>query len=495
MNKTKLIAVMLITAMTWGFAVPLSGCAFRSKASTGVENQVATVERGDITIDIPAAGNLSYSLMEDLAFNMAGTVEEVLVKAGDSVKEGQLLAKLDASQWEDQLAGKQLDLIGAEVNLKNAQIALDKAENPYTEKEIEKANKAVKDAKEQLNWDKDLLADAIGHGYGSSSQEVRQLQMQVDTDETNLADAKDNLHTMLYVRDEDDIAIKQMQLQIVEGRLESAQKAVDEAPTSPEITAPFDGFITQVNVKGGDEVAKGTVAMQVADPTRFEAELLVSETNIFKVKPGGEARVQLDVMPALDLPASVTYISPTATIQSGVVNYEVTVELESLETIRQQQQQAMQQQQGATQQGQITQEQAEAMIEQWQQRAGVEPGQTLAIIPEDFQLKEGLTVTVSIIVEQRTGVLLVPNGAITYQGREAYVQVVSPDGTIEARLIQTGISDSQNTEVTNGLSEGEQVVIPQTTTTTSTTQQTQRPGEFIIPFGPGGGPSTHIGGD
>jgi len=481
MNKTKLITVMLITAMTCGLAVPMSGCAFRSKESTEVENQVVTVERGDITIDIPAAGNLSYSLKKDLAFDMAGTVEEVLVKVGDSVEEGQVLAKLDASEWEEQLSSKELDLIQAEINLKQAEIALDKAENPYTEDEIEKAKQAVKDAKEQLNWDEDLLADAIQQGYGSSSEKVHQLQMQVDTDERNLDDAKDKLYEMLYVRDQDDIEIKGMQVQIAEGRLESAQKAIDEATASPEITAPFDGFITQINIEGGDEVTKGTVAMQIADPTRFEAELLVSETNIFKVKLGGEAQVQLDVMPALSLPASVTYISPTATIQSGVVNYEVTVELESLETIRQQQQQQ------ATEEGRTTQGQTEERMGQWQQRAGVEPEQTPAIIPEDFQLKEGLTITVSIVVEEKNDVLLVPNRAITYQGIEAYVQVVSPDGTIEPRLIQTGISDSQNTEVTSGLSEGEQVVIPQTTTTTPTTSEQTGP-SFMMQFGPGGPP-------
>jgi multidrug efflux pump subunit AcrA (membrane-fusion protein) len=271
-------------------------------------------------------------------------------------------------------------------------------------------------------------------------------------------------------------------LQIMEGRLENDQKAVDEAPGSSEITAPFDGFITQINVEGGDEVTKGTIAMQVADPTRFEAELLVSETNIFKVKLGGEAQVQLEVMPAFSLPASVTYISPTATIQSGVVNYEVTVELEPLETIRQQQQQAMQQQQ----QSQTTQQQAGGTTRQWRQGGQSE---LIPIIPEGFQLKEGLTVTVSIIVEQRTGVLLVPNGAITYQGREAYVQVVSPDGTIETRAIQTGLSDSQNTEVTSGLSEGEQVVIPQTTTSTTSTTSQRGPGFMFFEQGGGGPPA------
>jgi multidrug efflux pump subunit AcrA (membrane-fusion protein) len=484
MNKTKVFKVMLITLVlcVTGFLLP--GCTSKSNSASVPENQVATVQRGDITIDIPAAGNLSYSLKEDLAFDMAGTVDQVLVEAGDSVKEGQLLATLDASTWADTVAGMKLDLIQAQINLKNAQTALDKAENPYTDDDIAKAKLAVQDAKDQVDYAKGTLT-YISQQHGTDLEILKQ-EMAVSAAEENLDTAKANLNTMLYVRDEDDIAIKQMQLQIAEGKLESYQKAVDEAPTSPEITAPFDGFITQVNVKGGDDVAKGTVAMQVADPTKFEADLLVSEANIFKVKLGGEAQVQLEVMPALSLPASVTYISPTATVQSGVVNYEVTVELESLETIRQQQQQAMQEQQGATQQGQITQGQAGGTMRQRQQggQAGLIP-----IIPEGFQLKEGLTVTVSIIVEQKTGVLLVPNGAITYQGREAYVQVVSPDGTIEPRSIQIGISDSQNTEVTSGLSEGEQVVIPQTTTTTTSTTSQQRGGFAIgIPFGGGGRP-------
>jgi len=461
MNKTRLIAVIVITAITWGLAVLLSGCAFRSKESTGVENQVVPVERGDITIDISAAGNLSYSLKKDLAFDMAGTVEEVLVEVGDSVEEGQVLAKLDTSEWEEQLAAKELDLTQAEVNLKNAQVALDKAENPwknYTEEEREDAEEAVEDAQEEVDLAKRRLRDAIKSG---DVLEGQRCQLDLYNAQVKLDIAQDKLDEMVYELDEDDVEIKGMLVQIAEGRLENAKKAVEKAlAASPEITAPFDGFITQVNVEGGDEVTKGTVAMQVADPTRFEAELLVSETNIFKVKLGGEARVQLDVMPTFNLPASVTYISPTATIQSGVVNYEVTVEVESLETIRQQQ-------------------------ETMQSPQGVAPEPMPTLIPEDFQLKEGLTVTVSIVVEEKNDVLLVPNRAITYRGTEAYVLVVSPDGTIEPRLIQTGISDSQNTEVTSGLSEGEQVVIPQTTTTTPTTSQPTGPG-FM--FFEGGGP-------
>ena len=125
------------------------------------------------------------------------------------------------------------------------------------------------------------------------------------------------------------------------------------------------------------------------------------------------------------------------------------------------------------------------MMKQRQQAQAGQPGMPM-MLPEDFQLAEGMTITLSLIVEERKDVLLVPNSAITMQGRQAYVQVLLPDGTIEERAITTGISNWQYTEVTEGLSEGEQVIVPQGTATTPTTpQQWQRQPGGIVPGIPG----------
>ena len=134
----------------------------------------------------------------------------------------------------------------------------------------------------------------------------------------------------------------------------------------------------------------------------------------------------------------------------------------------------------------LSDEEAEEMMEQMQQAQAGQQGQ-VPMISANFQLREGLTVTVSIIVDERTDVLLVPNGAISTQGGQTYVQVMSADGTIEERAVTTGISDWQYTEVTEGLSEGEQVIVPQGTTATTTTNQKQPPGGIMIP-GVGGPP-------
>jgi hypothetical protein len=172
----------------------------------------------------------------------------------------------------------------------------------------------------------------------------------------------------------------------------------------------------------------------------------------------------LEALSGVALSANVTYISPTATIQSGVVNYKVTVELQPLPSVSENQTGQMpgfpSVSDNVSGQGQIP---------QWW--AG---GQTpSATTTQAIQLKQGMTVTVDIIVQQRSNVLLVPNGAITTQGGQSYVQVVSSSGTTEQRAIKTGITDYVNTEVTEGLSEGEKIVVPKATASTSTTTQQQ----------------------
>ena len=201
--------------------------------------------------------------------------------------------------------------------------------------------------------------------------------------------------------------------------------------------------------------------------------------------------MQVDAMSGLTFPAKVTHISPTATIQSGVVNYKVKVEVESLEAVTQERQEIQQEaiQEGeipeqlkqAIAEGRLTQEQAEEKMKQRQQDQGGQQGQVPTTILENFQLREGLTVTVSIIAAEATDVLLVPNGAITRQMGQTYAQVVLPSGATEERAIQTGISNWQFTEVTEGLNEGEKLVVPQETATTTTTQQTQGSGGMLIP--------------
>jgi hypothetical protein len=109
--------------------------------------------------------------------------------------------------------------------------------------------------------------------------------------------------------------------------------------------------------------------------------------------------------------------------------------------------------------------------------------QTATAAPQLSLLREGLSVTVNILVSEANSALLVPNGAITRSGRDVQVQVMK-NGVLEKRVIKTGISNWQYTEVTDGLSEGELVVIPKASTTatpTATSGSNMPRGPIFVP--------------
>ncbi len=501
----RILTIMLTAFILAGITVPLTGCGSEPDEAGTAETQVVTVERGDITIDITAAGNLALSRTEDLAidlFYQEGTIEEVMVEEGDTVAEGQALVRLDTEEWEDELSAledqvtaKERDLLQAEINLQTAEQNLKNAQDNQATRELALLNAQINSDQADYNlsvaeethvWPDLEIAEAevdkaeafldyaLEGGWGSvitraqaeleaaeqvydalvqgyDTEEVAIKKKQVEAAELSLAQAEEDLNEVAK-----DVAVKELQQTLNQGKLEDAGKALTDAQEelgkakekSPLIEAPFDGFITTVNVEGGDEVLTGTVAVQLADPNKFEADIMVSEMDILQVKLGGEAWVQVDAMTGLTLPAEVIHISPTSTIQSGVVNYEVKVEVKSLEAVMQERQAAVkdispgelpERLKQAIESGQMTQEQAEEKMAQMQQGQGGQQGQVPAAISEDFQLREGLTVTVTILVNERTDVLLVPNSAITSQGGQTYVQVVKGD-TTEERAIETGIS-------------------------------------------------------
>jgi multidrug efflux pump subunit AcrA (membrane-fusion protein) len=98
---------------------------------------------------------------------------------------------------------------------------------------------------------------------------------------------------------------------------------------------------------------------------------------------------------------------------------------------------------------------------------------------------------VTIILDSAQNVLTVPESAVQTEGRDSVVEVQKDDGSTEKAVVQTGLSDGTNIEITEGLEEGQTVIIPAraASSTTQTTQNTGFPqGGFII-SGEGGPPS------
>ena len=405
MIHAKRLSLLLLCTL---LVLPIVGCTSDEEGEEGDGSEEYIVTRGDLTVDVSASGNLAFSTEEELAFDMAGAVEDVFVEEGDAVTDGQVVATLDTADWEEQLRALKLSVLSAEIGLKQAEMSLEAAEEET-----------------QTSITGDVVVNCCP--------------------------------------DDDEIEIKEMQVAQAELRLADAQAALDEhLAQSPEVIAPFDGFVTSVIAEGGDEVFKGSIAVTVVDPQRFEALIFVGENDIAQLTEETRAEVSIDAMFGVVLPAKVTSIAPTATIATGVVNYEVTVELASLEEIQAQMDEARENSasgkmpdklKDAIKAGEITQDEAEAMMSK---SGGAQMAMSATSI-EDIGLREGLSVSVTLVIAQKTNVLLVPNAAIDIEGNQPFVTVVAEDGSEEQRWITTGVSNWQFTEVVDGLEEGETI--------------------------------------
>jgi multidrug efflux pump subunit AcrA (membrane-fusion protein) len=534
--KIVVIIVTLLCVVAAAVTVPLV-LTRKTDTSTTAKVQTYTVATGDITNEISAAGNLALSTTEDVAFEMAGTVLEVAVKAGDTVTKGQVLATLDTSDLEKSLKTLQKNIVTAERNVTAKETALANAQRNVIVQERTIADKQmavtsanltlqstvidlnnitlVAEAKAKvegaefdlkviqymgakwmnvidlmswsaaMNWAKQVLADAqkeLNDILALNSLKVTddiafkitQAQFNIDKATLALQEARVAVSDAEYTVTQAQAAVTNAQYDVddADSALQDAKDNLAETQDqSAVIIAPFDGFVPSVNVKGGDEVMKGTVAMKVADPNRFEVVMSVSEDDISNISVGGKAYVTVDSLD-ITLPATVTEIAPTATISSGVVNYSVTVQVQSLADYIADLKASFQNR--ASSDTDTKNSSLPAFSGNTTAPGGMS-GMTPVMNLANIKLRQGLTVTAELIISQATGVLVVPYTAVTAMGPMKYVEIAKDDGTTEKVEVTTGITDYTSYEIKSGLTAGEKIVIPSTakTSATSTTSGNQ----------------------
>jgi len=178
--KRNLVIILVVLSLIGGLTVSLAVGGSEQGEALAQENQTATVQRGDLSVEINAAGNLALSQTEDLAFDMAGTVVEVLVEEGDSVVAGQELAKLDTTEWDKQLKTLERALGTAQRNLTTKENEVIKAERKVTasENDLTKAEREVS-AKELDVIDAQITLQTAEYNL-SEINEVKTVQDTID---------------------------------------------------------------------------------------------------------------------------------------------------------------------------------------------------------------------------------------------------------------------------------------------------------------------------
>ncbi|MFA5368979.1 MAG: efflux RND transporter periplasmic adaptor subunit [Candidatus Paceibacterota bacterium] len=225
------------------------------------------------------------------------------------------------------------------------------------------------------------------------------------------------------------------------------------------ITAPFSGTVAKINVSKGDSVSSGASLATFISKGKI-VSVSLNEVDISKIIVGNAATLTFDALEDVSLTGKVTQVDAIGTVSSGVVNYNVEISFE-----------------------------------------------------DDASLvKPGMSASVNIITEVKTGALLVPNSAIKSINNSYYVEV--PVTTIDENLldvskgvslidapinktVEIGSANDYFTEILTGLSEGDQVISSilsgvsnSTKASTSTTSNTTRSnGANMMMQGLGGPPN------
>ncbi len=197
------------------------------------------------------------------------------------------------------------------------------------------------------------------------------------------------------------------------------------------IRAPFSGTVAKLNFQKGDSVSNGATVVTFITPKQF-AQISLNEVDVAKIKVGQKATLTFDAVDGLTMTGVVSEVDTVGTVTQGVVTYNVKIVFDT----------------------------------------------------EDSRIKPGMSVSTAIITEIKQDVLVVPNSAIKSKGNTQYVEVfdtkleadTTGQGVPSAVLprqanVVVGISDDTSSEITSGLSEGEQIVVRTTTAFVTATQQ------------------------
>ncbi len=297
---------------------------------------------------------------------------------------------------DDAIEELEQQLKAAELKLRDAQAGADEATLDAARAAVTAAEQALWAAQVKLN---DLLD-------GADADDIALARSQVASAEASLRAAQAKLDDLRDGADPEEVAL-------AEENVRSAQVALDKAIIQREkgiLRAPFDGTVAAINVHPGELASSAQPAFTLLTPDALRLDLTIGEVDLPNVKVGQPGGIIFDAIQGRPYFFVITSIGLAPQVQQGVVTYIA--------------------------------------------RANI-------LLPNDApKPAPGMNGAALIQIEQRTNVLTVPTRGVRRRGDQQVVDVQRPDGTVEERVVETGLSDGQDIEILSGLSEGETVLLP-----------------------------------
>ena len=242
----------------------------------------------------------------DLPFNASERVTAVLAQEGDHVKQGQLLAQLDPTRLQPQVAKAEADVAGQQQVVNRLHAGNRPQEIAEARANVESTKADAANARSQ--YERLLALFQSSSGRAVSHQDIDSAKAAVDVAEAKLAVNRKALDLMVVGPRREDIAQAEAQLRSDEAQLALLRRQLADT----NLTAPLNAVVRSRIVEPGEIASpqKSAFTLSITDPKWIRA--YISERDLGHVREGIRASITVDAFPDHAFDGWVGFISPVA---------------------------------------------------------------------------------------------------------------------------------------------------------------------------------------
>ena len=279
----------------------------------GERVSVEKVEKKDLKETVSASGKIFPETEVKISSDVSGEIVELYVEEGDSVKAGQILAKIDPEAVQSQVERGVASVNNAKAQLANANAGILRNEALYTQAkaQLEQIEAQLTNTKAIHERNIKLKAEGIisDADFDASLSNLEALKANVRSSIAAVKSAEANMESARQSAKASGFTVKST---------EASLKEVRTSLSRTTIYAPTSGVVTMLNVEQGERVVgtmqmTGTEMMRIANLSSMEVQVDVSENDVLRVSLGDHVEIEVDAYLDRKFKGIVTQVANSAT--------------------------------------------------------------------------------------------------------------------------------------------------------------------------------------
>jgi HlyD family secretion protein len=319
------------------------------------------VDRGNVRISVTATGTLEAVHTVQVGSQISGQVSALHADYNSKVRKGQLLAEIDPRTLKSQLLSEQASAASVDARMKSTQADLINQQANLVQVQANLKVARVADENNQLLYDraKQLMARGL----------LAQADLDVARTNAESSAAKVEQAQAAVQQAEAQIGSKQASVEQVKSEIAGAKAQLDRAQINLDLTkiySPVDGVVISRSVDLGQTVAASLSApilfLIAEDLTRMQVKANIDEADIGKITPDVRASFTVDAYPNDSFVGHISEVRLEPSTVQNVVTYGVIIDVDNAQ----------------------------------------------------LKLRPGMTTNLTMVVDEHTDVLTVPNAALRF---------------------------------------------------------------------------------